>query len=180
MAAACDTCVARRSAEHRVAGDEPALARSGGCAAARGVGRGFCGSRIGRTWSIVLSRKKSSWQSCRVIIGWRRRSGLLRRTLPMKSSSDFPMCRMCCAGWSATTSGGTECVEPSYHIDNVAAAISLVASVRGVALLPAYVEKLLPWSVVSRGLAGETRRSIWCWDIGGTIGRRCCGRCWIG
>lgn len=46
--------------------------------------------------------------------------------------------------------------EPSYHIDNVAAAISLVASVRGVALLPAYVEKLLPWSVVSRALVGET------------------------
>lgn len=47
-------------------------------------------------------------------------------------------------------------VEPSYHIDNVAAAISLVASERGVALLPAYVEKLLPWSVVSRELTGET------------------------
>ena len=33
--------------------------------------------------------------------------------------------------------------------------ISLVASTRGIALLPAYVEPLLPWSVVSRPLAGE-------------------------
>ena len=34
-------------------------------------------------------------------------------------------------------------------------ALSLVASTRGVALLPAYVEPLLPWSVVSRKLEGE-------------------------
>lgn len=37
----------------------------------------------------------------------------------------------------------------------VAAFVSLVASTRGVALLPAYVEPLLPWSVVSRPLKGE-------------------------
>lgn len=33
--------------------------------------------------------------------------------------------------------------------------LSLVASVRGLALMPAYVEALLPWSVVSRPLEGE-------------------------
>jgi LysR family hca operon transcriptional activator len=44
---------------------------------------------------------------------------------------------------------------PSHHIDNFAMGISLVASTRGVALLPAYVEPLLPWSVVSRPLIGE-------------------------
>jgi LysR family transcriptional regulator, hca operon transcriptional activator len=43
---------------------------------------------------------------------------------------------------------------PSHHIDNFAVGISLVASTGGVALLPAYVEPLLPWSVVSRPLAG--------------------------
>lgn len=43
---------------------------------------------------------------------------------------------------------------PSHHIDNFAMGISLVASTRGVALLPAYVEPLLPWSVVSRPLLG--------------------------
>jgi LysR family transcriptional regulator, hca operon transcriptional activator len=32
----------------------------------------------------------------------------------------------------------------------------LVASTRGVALLPAYAENFLPWSVVSRPLKGET------------------------
>lgn len=46
-------------------------------------------------------------------------------------------------------------VTPSHHIDNFAMGISLVASTRGVALLPAYVEPLLPWSVVSRQLQGE-------------------------
>ena len=33
--------------------------------------------------------------------------------------------------------------------------MSLIASTRGVALLPAYAENFLPWSVVSRPLAGE-------------------------
>ena len=44
---------------------------------------------------------------------------------------------------------------PSHRIGNFATALSLVASIRGVALLPAYVEPLLPWSVVSRPLKGE-------------------------
>jgi LysR family hca operon transcriptional activator len=43
-------------------------------------------------------------------------------------------------------------ITPSHHIDNFAMGISLVASTGGVALLPAYVEPLLPWSVVSRPL----------------------------
>ncbi len=34
-------------------------------------------------------------------------------------------------------------------------AISLVASTRGIALLPASAKSFLPWSVVSRPLAGE-------------------------
>jgi LysR family hca operon transcriptional activator len=44
---------------------------------------------------------------------------------------------------------------PSHRIENFATGLSLVASLRGVALLPAYVEPLLPWSVVSRSLKGE-------------------------
>jgi LysR family hca operon transcriptional activator len=35
-------------------------------------------------------------------------------------------------------------------------AVSLVASMRGLALMPAYAKELLPWSVVSRPLEGET------------------------
>jgi LysR family transcriptional regulator, hca operon transcriptional activator len=46
-------------------------------------------------------------------------------------------------------------VTPSHLIDNFAMGISLVASTRGVALLPAYVQPLLPWSVVSRTLSGD-------------------------
>jgi LysR family hca operon transcriptional activator len=49
---------------------------------------------------------------------------------------------------------GVEIV-PSHRIDNFAMGISLVASTRGIALLPAYVEPLLPWSVVSRPLKGD-------------------------
>jgi LysR family hca operon transcriptional activator len=33
--------------------------------------------------------------------------------------------------------------------------MSLVASMRGMTLIPAYVENLMPWSVVSRPLAGD-------------------------
>ena len=46
-------------------------------------------------------------------------------------------------------------IAPSHFIDNFAMGMSLVASTRGVALLPAYVEPLLPWSVVSRPLKGQ-------------------------
>jgi LysR family transcriptional regulator, hca operon transcriptional activator len=42
-----------------------------------------------------------------------------------------------------------------HGVDNLAMAISLVASTRGLALMPAYARNLLPWSVVSRPLEGE-------------------------
>ncbi len=44
---------------------------------------------------------------------------------------------------------------PTQMIDNFAVGISLVASTRGFALLPAYATNFLPWSVVSRPLKGE-------------------------
>ncbi len=44
---------------------------------------------------------------------------------------------------------------PSHRVETFSTALSLVASLRGVALMPAYVEALLPWSVVSRPLMGE-------------------------
>ena len=40
-------------------------------------------------------------------------------------------------------------------MDNMAMAMSLVASMRGLALMPAYAKNVLPWSVVSRPLEGE-------------------------
>jgi LysR family hca operon transcriptional activator len=43
----------------------------------------------------------------------------------------------------------------SHGVDNIATAISLVASTRGLSLMPAYARNLLPWSVVSRPLAGK-------------------------
>jgi LysR family transcriptional regulator, hca operon transcriptional activator len=46
-------------------------------------------------------------------------------------------------------------IVPHLEIDNYAMAISLVASTRGIALLPASAKSFLPWSVVSRPLAGE-------------------------
>jgi LysR family hca operon transcriptional activator len=46
-------------------------------------------------------------------------------------------------------------IAPSFEIDNYAMAVSLVASTRGVALLPASARHFLPWSVVSRPLKGE-------------------------
>ena len=46
-------------------------------------------------------------------------------------------------------------ITPAFEIDNYAMAISLVASTRGVALLPASARNFLTWSVVSRPLKGE-------------------------
>ena len=46
-------------------------------------------------------------------------------------------------------------ISPDHEADNLAMAISLVASTRGVALLPIYAKNFLPWSVVSRPLEGE-------------------------
>jgi LysR family hca operon transcriptional activator len=44
---------------------------------------------------------------------------------------------------------------PSHRVETFSTVLSLVASLRGVALMPAYVEALLPWSVVSRPLKGK-------------------------
>jgi LysR family transcriptional regulator, hca operon transcriptional activator len=46
-------------------------------------------------------------------------------------------------------------IKVNHGVDNLAMAISLVASTRGLALMPAYAKNLLPWSVVSRPLEGE-------------------------
>jgi LysR family transcriptional regulator, hca operon transcriptional activator len=45
-------------------------------------------------------------------------------------------------------------IEPAHRVHNLTMAMSLIASTRGFALLPAYAEKLLPWSVTSRPLKG--------------------------
>ncbi|MGA7328162.1 MAG: LysR family transcriptional regulator [Rhodomicrobium sp.] len=46
-------------------------------------------------------------------------------------------------------------IVPHHEVDNLAMAMSLVASTRGVALLPAYAQNFLPWSVISRPIKGD-------------------------
>jgi LysR family hca operon transcriptional activator len=46
-------------------------------------------------------------------------------------------------------------VSPDHEVDNLAMAMSLIASTRGVAFLPAYAKNFMPLSVVSRPLEGE-------------------------
>src|SRR5258707_6523244 len=46
-------------------------------------------------------------------------------------------------------------IKLDHGVDNMAMAMSLVASTRGLALMPAYVKKPMPCSVVSRPLEGE-------------------------
>jgi LysR family transcriptional regulator, hca operon transcriptional activator len=46
-------------------------------------------------------------------------------------------------------------IAPDHEVDNISMAISLVASTRGVALLPAYLKNFLPWSVTIRPIDGE-------------------------
>jgi LysR family hca operon transcriptional activator len=45
-------------------------------------------------------------------------------------------------------------ITPTHGVDNIAVAITLVASTRGLSLMPAYAKNMLPWSVVSRPLKG--------------------------
>ena len=47
-------------------------------------------------------------------------------------------------------------IAPQHEVDHIAMAMSLIASTRGVALLPAYVQNFLPSSVTSRPLKGDT------------------------
>jgi LysR family hca operon transcriptional activator len=47
-------------------------------------------------------------------------------------------------------------ITPDHEADHLAMAMSLVASTRGVALLPVYAQNFMPWSVISRPLQGET------------------------
>jgi len=46
-------------------------------------------------------------------------------------------------------------IKLDHGVDNMAMAMSLVASTRGLALMPAYARNLLPSSVVSRPMEGE-------------------------
>jgi LysR family hca operon transcriptional activator len=46
-------------------------------------------------------------------------------------------------------------LQQAYRVDNLAMAMSLIASTRGVALLPAYAKNFMPWAVTSRPLKGE-------------------------
>ena len=46
-------------------------------------------------------------------------------------------------------------IKLDHGVDNMAMAMSLVVSTRGLALMPAYARNLLPASVVSRPLEGE-------------------------
>jgi LysR family hca operon transcriptional activator len=46
-------------------------------------------------------------------------------------------------------------ITPDHDVDNLAMAISLIASTGGVGLAPAYIEKLLPATLVTRPLQGD-------------------------
>jgi len=47
-------------------------------------------------------------------------------------------------------------IRPAYEADHLAMGMSLIASTRGVGLLPAYAQNFLPSSVTSRPLKGDT------------------------
>jgi LysR family hca operon transcriptional activator len=46
-------------------------------------------------------------------------------------------------------------IKPDHEVDNLAHAVSMIASTRAVALLPAYAKNFLPWSVTSRPIRGD-------------------------
>ena len=47
-------------------------------------------------------------------------------------------------------------ITPAHEADHVTMGMSLIASTRGVGLLPAYAQNFLPWSITSRPLKGYT------------------------
>jgi LysR family hca operon transcriptional activator len=47
-------------------------------------------------------------------------------------------------------------ITPAHEADHISMGMSLIASTRGVGLLPAYVQNFLPSSVTSRPLKGDT------------------------
>jgi LysR family transcriptional regulator, hca operon transcriptional activator len=47
-------------------------------------------------------------------------------------------------------------IKPSHEVDNLGGVMSLIASTRGLALLPAYAKTFLPESVITRPLQGST------------------------
>src|SRR5712671_7252120 len=46
-------------------------------------------------------------------------------------------------------------IVPAHEVDNITHAMSMFASTGAVALLPAYPNNLLPWSVTSRPIRGD-------------------------
>ena len=46
-------------------------------------------------------------------------------------------------------------IVPAHEVDNITHAVSMIASTGAVALLPAYPNNLLPWSVTSRPIRGD-------------------------
>ena len=46
-------------------------------------------------------------------------------------------------------------LKPTHRVDNLAMAMSFIASTRGVALVPEYARNFLPWAVTSRPLRDE-------------------------
>jgi len=66
-------------------------------------------------------------------------------------SNSAPVLRAVIAGYLKRS--GVD-ITPDHEADNLAMTISLIASTRGVALSPAYIQNLLPGSLVSRPLRG--------------------------
>jgi DNA-binding transcriptional LysR family regulator len=91
-----------------------------------------------------------------LIIRSRQERPSIRAILSAASSSGSQRSHGFCGGAVHTylKKSGVEIV-PRFEIDNFAMAISLVASERGVALLPISIEDYLPPSIVSRRLKGD-------------------------
>jgi LysR family hca operon transcriptional activator len=56
--------------------------------------------------------------------------------------------------------GGVGDIKPDHEVDHLAMAVSLVASTRGLALLSAYAQDVLPGSLVSVPCGGMCPRLI--------------------
>ena len=95
------------------------------------------------------------------------RTSSSRRTSARRNSTSVPSARSSAASswpavsWRPATTirlpsrAKASAAAPNHEVDHLAMAVSSVASTRGVALLPAYAQNLLPRSVISRPLLGD-------------------------
>ena len=153
-----DAHSSRSAAQHEAHHRQPVLAGLGGGADAGQARRRIHAPGAARGKPRLparADRAARSWCS-RAIIGWPRERpsicGQIVGETFITTSNTAPTLRSLIAGYLERS--GLD-IKPAHEVDHLAHAVSMVASTRGVMLLPAYALNFLPRAVTSRPLRGK-------------------------